>query len=255
MSLHLFTGLPGSGKSSRLIELVNSAIARHQPVSTFACSESPVLAEREEFRVHRVLACRRPDLVCPLHYFVSTLEASVILSCIPPGTLAAFDEAQSFDPGIVKHWTEASQRGVEVLVSIPSDLQLGLLEGSEFTATVFKVQCQKCGNTEASTFAVLPETNGAMSLCGQCRDEMVVIARRDLLDRLERQPPHPGEKAIYQPIDELPECASWKIVRPDSKTRVDLMSRLISEMGLPKSVAPSPATYLDVFSNRASWIF
>src|ERR1017187_4003238 len=92
MSLHLFTGLPGSGKSSRLIELVNSAITRSQLVSTFASNESPVLTERKGLRVDRILRCRRPGLICPLHHFVSTPEAAAILSRISAGTLAARSE-------------------------------------------------------------------------------------------------------------------------------------------------------------------
>ena len=101
MSLHVFTGLPGSGKSSRLIEVVNSAIARGQPVATFACCESPVLAQRERLRVHRLLGCRRPELTCPLHHFVSTTEAMSILCGLSEGTVAAFEEAQFFGPEIV----------------------------------------------------------------------------------------------------------------------------------------------------------
>jgi thymidine kinase/SAM-dependent methyltransferase len=249
MSLHVFTGLPGSGKSSRLIELVNSAIAQGQPVSTFVCSESPTLAERKGLRVLRILSCRRPGLHCPLNYFVSTTEAAEILARISSGTLAAFDEAQFFGPEIVKHWNEASCRGVQILVSTDSVPQLQLLKDCPTTETVFKMQCQKCGKAEASTYVVVHETHTTMALCGQCHEEMTEAARRDLLERLERQPPHPGEKAIYQPVDELPECASWKIVRPDSKVRVDLMSSLIREMDLPGAVAPNPATYLDVGCN------
>jgi SAM-dependent methyltransferase len=88
-----------------------------------------------------------------------------------------------------------------------------------------------------------------MALCSQCSDEMIATARRDLLERLQRQGPHPGEKAIYQPIDELPECAGWKLVRPDSKARVELMVQLIKDSGLPATVAPNSATYLDVGCN------
>jgi SAM-dependent methyltransferase len=78
---------------------------------------------------------------------------------------------------------------------------------------------------------------------------MTAAAQRDLLERLQRQGPHPGEKAIYQPIDELPECAGWKIVRPDSKARAELMVQLIDDAGLPAAVAPNPATYLDIGCN------
>jgi SAM-dependent methyltransferase len=249
MSLHVFRGLPGSGKSSRLIELVNSAVSRGQPVCTFACSESPVLAEHKGLRIYRVLGCRRPGVTCPLHHFVSTAEAAAILSRLPSGMLVAFEEANLFGTEIVAHWIEASQRGVELIVSIPSIPQLQLLKDVPFTETVFKMQCQKCGRAEASTFLILPESGTTMALCSKCSDQMTDAARRDLLERLQRQPPHPGEKAIYQPVDELPECARWKVVRPDSKVRADVMLRLIREARLPEAVAPNPATYLDIGCN------
>lgn len=254
MSLEVFTGLPGSGKSSRLIELVNSALARGQPVATFACNESPVLAQRERLRVQRLLGCRRPELTCPLHHFVSTTEAMSILRGLSGGTVAAFEEAQFFGPEIVPGWLDASRRGLETIVSTPSIPQLELLRNHSVNETIFKIRCEKCGERDASTGLLNPASDHpasdvTMALCSQCSDEMIATARRDLLERLQRQGPHPGEKAIYQPIDELPECAGWKLVRPDSKARVELMVQLIKDSGLPATVAPNSATYLDVGCN------
>jgi len=208
-----------------------------------------VLADRKGLRVHRAFGCRVPGLKCPLSHFVSTDEAIAILSRISSGTLAAFDEAHIFDAKIVKHWIEASSRGVEVLVSAPSDPQLVLLRQQRFAETVFKLQCQKCGEKEATTFIAAPDTGPTMPLCSQCCDEMTEAARREVLTLLEQQPPHPGEKAIYQPVDELAECAQWTIVRSDSKARADVMSRVIREAGLPEAVAPNLATYLDIGCN------
>lgn len=249
MSLHVFTGLPGSGKSSRFIELVNSARSKGEPVCTFACSEAPALARREGPRVHGVLGCRRRGLTCRLDHFVSTATAVNILSNLSPGTLAAFEEAHFFGSEIVPHWLEASRQGVEILVSTPSVPQLQLLEGHPVIQTVFTIQCEKCGQAEASTFLVNTESETTMAVCCRCSEELTEVARHDLIERLQRQAPHPGEKAIYQPIDELPECAAWKVVRPDSKARADLMVRLIKEAGLPAAVAPNPATYLDIGCN------
>jgi SAM-dependent methyltransferase len=254
MSLHVFTGLPGSGKSSRLIELVNEARSQGKPVQTFACSESPALAQRERLRVHRLLGCRRPELTCPLHHFVSTTEAMGILRGLSEGTIAAFEEAQFFGPEIVPSWLDASRRGLETIVSTPSVPQLEILRNHQVTETIFKLRCEKCGEREASTGVINPASDHPASdvtiaLCSQCGDKMTATARRDLLERLQRQGPHPGEKAIYQPIDELPECVDWKIVRPDSKARVELMVQLIEDAGLPAAVAPNPATYLDIGCN------
>ena len=249
MPIHILRGLPGSGKSTRFVETVNSAIAQKWPVLTFACIEAPELAERKALRVNRVLGCRRPGLVCPLHHFVPTAEAAEILSRAPAGSLAAFEESQYFGPELVPHWIEASRRGVEVLISMPSEPQLTLLKDEPHTETVFQVTCQRCNQENAFTFVVVPETGLTMALCPKCHAEMADAARREILERLERQPPHPGEKAIYQPVDELPECADWKVVRPDSKARAEVMSKIMQELGLPGLLAPKPATYLDIGCN------
>src|SRR5688500_16569196 len=85
-----FVGLPGSGKSARLIELVNARLEQGRPALTFACNESPWLTARESVRVNRLLGCRVPGLLAPLHHLVSTEEGAAILDQTPPGTLVAF---------------------------------------------------------------------------------------------------------------------------------------------------------------------
>ncbi|HAF13605.1 MAG TPA: hypothetical protein DCK99_07870, partial [Blastocatellia bacterium] len=165
MPIHILRGLPGSGKSTRFVETVNSAIAQKWPVLTFACIEAPELAERKALRVNRVLGCRRPGLVCPLHHFVPTAEAAEILSRAPAGSLAAFEESQYFGPELVPHWIEASRRGVEVLISMPSEPQLTLLKDEPHTETVFQVTCQRCNQENAFTFVMVPETGLTMALC------------------------------------------------------------------------------------------
>ncbi|HMJ05311.1 MAG TPA: methyltransferase domain-containing protein [Chthoniobacterales bacterium] len=229
--------------------MVNSAIAENKPVLTFACGAAPALAAREGLRVHRRLASRRPGLTCPLHHFVDAAEAAEILARTPPGTLTAFDEASYFNQGLVPAWQEASQRGVEVLISTPSSEQLEALGTEAFTETVFAMKCEDCGNADASTFIVSPETDRTVALCSACERARTAAARADVLERLERQPPHPGEKSIYQPVDQLAECADWNVIRPDSRARVDLMLQIMREAGLPESVAPDPATYLDIGCN------
>src|SRR4029450_6130818 len=141
----------------------------------------------------------------------------------------------------------ASRRRLETIVSTPSVPQLELLRNHHVTETIFKIRCERCGEREASTGLINPASDHPASdvtiaLCSQCSDEMTATAKRDLLQRLQLQGPHPGEKAIYQPIDELPECAGWKVVRPDSKARAELMVQLIEDAGLPAAVAPNPAT-------------
>jgi SAM-dependent methyltransferase len=149
--------------------------------------------------------------------------------------------------------TGSKHRGgvFKLLISTPSLPQLELLKGQPLTETEFTTECQKCGASKASTFLVVPEspTRETMALCSGCKEQMMDVARRDLLERLRRQAPHPGEKAIYQPIDELPETADWKIVRPDSKARADVMVKVIQEAGLPGNLGPTAASYVDVGCN------
>ena len=90
MSITILRGLPGSGKSARMIQLVNEARRAGHPVLTFACSESPWLRRMSYIR-RRELQCRQPGLTCPLDHFVTAEECAQILSQTPPGTLVVFD--------------------------------------------------------------------------------------------------------------------------------------------------------------------
>lgn len=249
MPLQVFTGLPGSGKSSRLIETVNSALSQGRTVRTFACSESPLLAERKALSVYRVLVSRRRGLRCPLNHFIPTREVAAILAQLAPGTLCAFEEAQFFGPEIVPYWIEASRRGLDIIISTPSIPQLELLKNQPITETILTMPCQDCSIREAATFVIDPQFDTTVALCPQCNERRTEAARRDVLQCLQRQAPHPGEKSIYQPIDEIPECVDWNVVRPDSKARADLMVRLIREEGLPQAVGQRPATYVDIGCN------
>ena len=113
------------------------------------------------------------------------------------------------------HWLEASERGLDVLVSTPSREQLDTLREHGCTESRLTVPCQKCAAGDATTFIRSPDQDATISMCGTCHDAMMAEARRDVIDRLKRQGPYPGEEAIYQPV-ELEECSGWKVLRPDS---------------------------------------
>jgi len=248
MSIDILTGVPGSGKSRRLIETVNSALERGRSALTFACSDSPVLASRPSLRDHHRLACRVPGLQCPLDHFVSVAEAVRILGQTPPETLVAFEESQFFGDGMVRHWLDASARGLDIVVATPSAEQLEILHAHGCQETRFTVMCQKCAATEATKFVLSPDRDITISACDKCHAEMVAEARQEILDRLERQDPYPGEQAIYQPV-EFQECSGWRVLRPDTDARVELMASVFGELGLPDQGPTGQATYLDVGSN------
>ncbi len=249
MPLTVFTGLPGSGKSTRLIELANEAIAVNRTVQTFACNESPWLRAKDSIVREHLLGSRQQGCIFPLNHFVATGDAEKLLREMPAGSLAAFDEAYHFGDALTSAWIEAARRGVEVLVVTPSYGQTKNLNGTDFHQHVFTMKCERCNEREATASIVLPDRDGTLSVCAECERAIVRDARIEILDRLEKQPPYPGEKAIYQPIDELPECADWRVLRPDSASRVALMTRMLREAALPETDTYGHSTYLDVGCN------
>ncbi|HEY6150152.1 MAG TPA: methyltransferase domain-containing protein [Gaiellaceae bacterium] len=260
MSLTFLTGLPGSGKSTYLIEHVLEAQKQSRPVMTFECSESPWLQADEYVRDWRLIGSRTAGLHCPLDHFVTSAEAAEILSQTSPETLVAFEEAHYFDPEIVQSWIDASDRGLEVLVATPSAGQLGRLDGNEYEERKFAVQCGRCSVREAVSFLLPPDPEATgpapttTALCEPCNAEVTAEARKDIIDRLEQGAPYPGEKTLYQPV-ELEECADWQCLRPDSENRFNIMAQVLRDAGL---VAADPevehrswsrVTYVDIGCN------
>jgi SAM-dependent methyltransferase/thymidine kinase len=248
VSLTVLTGLPGSGKSTYLIRRVNEARAEGRLVKTFECSESPKLQADEYVRNWRIIGSREPELECPLDHFVSTTEAVEIVRETPPGALVAFEEAHYFAPDIVAPLLDASARGLDVLLAMPSDPQMQLLVDEDFREKEFAIECERCQAREATTFMVLPDGDGSSVLCAKCDKELGDEARAELAERLERQAPYPGEKTLYQPV-ELREFANWTVLRPDSEQRLEIMIRVLGDAGLLDYRTWSKRTYVDVGCN------
>lgn len=248
MPLRVYRGLPGTGKSSRLIAEVTAARAAGRPVATFASRESPRLRAREHLRETRLLGCRQPGAVCPLDHFVTTDEAAGILAGLPPETLVAIEEAYEFAPRAAADWAAAARRGLEVVVVSPSQSHRAALVPEPLEEVLFTMPCDRCHDREAETFVIVPGQDATRSLCRACMETERAEITHDVLQRLERQPPYPGEKAIYQPV-ELDECSSWRVLRPDSARRLELVTRILGELGLVGPGGEEPLTYLDVGCN------
>ena len=246
--LTILTGLAGSGKSAHLIERVKAARDEGRTVATFACSESPRLQADQYVREWRLIGSRVPGLECSLDHFVSGAEASEILDRLDPGGLAAFEEAYEFSAEIVPRWIEASKRGVEVLVSMPSQAQLLSLAGTDFEELRFTIVCESCGREEATGFVLAPTGDGTLALCPVCDEEREAAVRDEIVERLRREEPFPGEEKIYQPV-ELDECSGWQSLRPDSRARADLMVEVLGALGLLADGKPGRLSYLDVGCN------
>lgn len=249
MSIEIITGLPGSGKTSRLIEAVNAAVSDGKPVLTFACSDSPRLREHQMIGVQNLIASRNPALKCRLNHFVSIEDCRSILERTPAGTLAVFEEAQAFGSAIVPAWIDASHRGVDLLIALPNSSGLQLNNGHGVTETALEMACQKCAQLNASTFFLLPNDKETVSVCDDCAVKMTQEARQEILRLLDEETDYLGKKELYQPIEQLEELSQWKIVRPDSAKRAKIMARVIRESGLPDSGPVGRSTYLDVGCN------
>src|SRR5919109_373968 len=248
MAITVLAGPPGSGKSKRLIEIVKTAQHEGRPVLTVLSRDAVIRATDPNVWAHGRLGCRQPGLSCTLDYLVSSTECGEVLRKQSPGTLAVFDEAHYFDTEIAHHWVEASHRGMNVLVATPSPLQLKLLEDTEYEMVRLTLDCERCGEREATRAIVFPGEMMPTALCTECDGIVTAEAHAEIIDRLRKQEPYPGEEILYQPV-ELQGCAGWKVIRVDSQKRVDLMLRIIEEYN--RTVGPENRcrTYLDIGCN------
>lgn len=247
MPVEVLTGLPGAGKSTTLIRKINAAIESGRPVATFACSDSPILRSRAAVKNGR-LASRTPQLSMPLTHFVSLPEAVEALATLGPDAVAGFDEAQYFGEGIVRHWLEAASRGVDVIVATPSAGQLAELERRGVAPTVLRLSCEICQHADAARSFRFPNRDGTLALCDRCAEPLLASVHAELVDRLRRQGPNPGEKSLYQPV-ELPEFKGWEAIRQDSERRADILGQVAAEAMSDRDPTGPMPTYLDVGCN------
>jgi SAM-dependent methyltransferase len=248
MPITLLTGLPGAGKSRRLIELVNAADAEGRPVQTFVCNEFPWPSHHDAFWVHRRLVCAEPGLTCEIDHFVSRKEAASILRDAPPGSLAAIEEGYAFTYSAVADWKAASQRGVEVVIAAPSDHQIGLLDEREYVDIALTVDCQRCRKRAAKEALISSDGNSAMSVCSRCFKELAEEAKRTIVECLREEHPFPGEEALYQPV-EIPEVRDWRLARWDSYARADAVADVLTELDITRDALDGSASYLDLGCN------
>ena len=243
MSMEILTGLPGSGKSDRLMRRVQAARRAGLQVETIACSESLVLQSRPNIAKNRRMAARS-GISVGLDRFEPLQDAIRFLKMAESGWLLAFDEAQHFGPEIVGAWCEASDRGVDILVASPSQAQLKLLQERGHDPTALKMACQKCGREDATEFFVQLDEKKTLSVCDGCCEKMRKASAKKAVRLLKKQAPHPGRKIIYQPV-ELPACETWEVIREDSERRLEIVRHACDQAGLPGT----ESSYLDVGCN------
>ena len=243
MTIEILTGLPGTGKSERLITKVQSARSDGITALIVCCSESLVLQRTPSIAEHQRISSRS-GLVVGLDRFESTEEAIGFLGAAKDGWLLAFEEAQYFGTDIVDAWCDASNRGVSILIATPSKEQLALLTDRGHVCTNLTLSCQKCGKAEATKFFCYSHEDRTKSVCECCYREMKCMAEEQIVSRLVAAAPHPGREIVYQPVG-LPACEQWEVIREDSSHRFQLVKAACDRVGLPSS----HSSYLDVGCN------
>lgn len=242
-NITILSGLPGAGKSESLITQVNQAREAGRAVLVFMCSDSPVLRGRPGITKHGMIGSRS-KLKTKVDHFVSTDKCIALVGEAPHGALLAFDEAQHFGEALIDAWCAAAHRGADILIASPNMAQIEELDRRGYKATRLSLDCQACGERAATTVFVHRDEDRTESVCATCHDRLRADAKREVVERLERGSPYPGKKCIYQPV-ELEECADWEVIRDDSDTRFDLISKICRDQGLPQA----HTTYLDVGCN------
>lgn len=186
MAVKVFAGPTGSGKSTTMIRMLRNERNKGRKVYLFLSADTTILTSRRNVRPGGLMGCRTPGLTFPINFVEKTPSTIRVLEELPPGSLAAFDEAQYFDDRIAESWMEASHRGIDVVIGMPSARQLRKL---------------KQGGAEIE-----------MVNSGQ--------ALKQIVEELYLNKPFPGERHAYQPIFGV-DLPDWTFVRQDSLARLN----------------------------------
>lgn len=96
MTIKVYTGLRGSGKTSNLINQLNKGKENGEKIFLFLSNESPILTSRKNVKTGGFMGCRNPNLNYKIDYVVRTLEAIEIMNSQKNISTFAFDEAHFF---------------------------------------------------------------------------------------------------------------------------------------------------------------
>ncbi len=249
----IFSGLPGSGKTTRLITKAKENKASGIPVCLFLNGENPDLARRPHVKPGGYMGCRTKGLGLRIDHTAGTRETSELLLEMKKGSCAVFDEAQYYDTDIVNGWVQASKNGITVLVGSPSQAQLKAL--NKFAKhSPSSVQFEKLDTTCSSCEKVATRVtyNGdyrfPIHLCEDCLKMKHDTDIKNLLDDMKAGNPFPNELKTYQPFYDIP-MDKWELVRGDSLSRYQIMEAAISsyEPNAPDVITqPQHYTYLDL---------
>ena len=225
MALRVYTGMPGTGKSSALIREMRNQSVAGKHVALFLSNEDEELTRRHNVKPGGLMGCREPGLNYEIDYVVDTYDAMEILSRLIAGTLAVFDEAQFFRSDIVEAWALASKREVDVLVASPSEHQLLMLREIVHERVHLEVLCE-CDERNATRFSYQHDNVYPIHLCELCYGNRMKQEIEQLLSDVREAEPFPGENHTYQPFFDIP-MEGWALVREDSSARFAIVMNAV----------------------------
>lgn len=225
--LNIFTGLPATGKSTKLIENMRAAKEAGKDVKLFLSNEHHELTRRPNVKPGGLMGCRTKGMSFPIDYVCSTTEAGELLENLKPNSLAVFDEAQFFSHHIIKHWNKAAKRGVSVYVSSPSALQLLRLKTVKCEHHEFKVDCSSCKVELATDVTYKADLRFPIHLCSDCKDNHMKKQIDQLLETVKQSDPFPGKLHTYQPFFGV-DMSDFELVRGDSQARLNIILEAVS---------------------------
>ncbi len=247
MSLKIITGLPGSGKTSALIdEMIDRENAGGQ-VLLILSSEHEALTERPNVKPGGLMGCRDKNKSHPIDAVMDSKEAAALLASQAPGTMVVFDEAQYFQPALVRSWQTASERGVDVLVGTPSEHQLQLLADIPHEPIHLDVACS-CGKAPATEVLYEDDLTYPKHLCSDCHSTQKTEAIASMLADVKRSEPFPNKLHTYQPFYGL-DMEDWELVRTDCPARLNIILDAVSRcnnVGLKLDDPVGQASFIDL---------
>ena len=247
MSLRIFTGLPGSGKTSALIDEMVRRNETGGRVLLVLSSEHEFLNRRPNVKAGGLMGCRDKDKSYPIDAVMNSSEAADLLAVQEPGTMMVFDEAQYFKPDLVSSWHAASERGVDILVGTPSQHQLQLLANVPHEPVHLEVECA-CGEALATQVLYTEDLTYPQHLCSDCHAKQKSEAIASLLAEVKRSEPFPNKLHTYQPFYDL-DMKGWELVRNDCPARLNIILQAVTrcESIIDKQADPlGQASFVDL---------
>jgi len=220
MPLTLLTGPPGAGKTAHAIDRLEAADRTGRSTFAIVCADlARSSATDRHLRAGRFASRNGRSWV--IDALLTEADLSSSLAGIAPDSLVVIEDAYGYSAAVSHILRDASARGLEIIVVAPSSAQQEAL-ARDATIVPFTKPCDRCGQRPGVRPVIEAATGVAATYCEPCFAQASDEASIWLRQVLREGGPHQGTEYLYQPI-ELPGYEGWKVVRPDSRRRAELM--------------------------------